>query len=163
MTFQIEASLLVWGLFWLLAFWSKGVYTNTVNKKRIMAQKYFREMGNFGQRALRHQSRWFWKYHDFRDLFLLIEKVWQVWNCSKSWCVPSYQILVFSKLIIFCCLIFEEFEKSFWIRNFKANYLSRRDQKVYSIFQNRAPRGTKVFNRFQSGSKYLSRWVYYQQ
>ena len=50
---------LVWGLFWLLAFWSKGVYTNTVNKKRIMAQKYFREMGNFGQRAPRHQSRWF--------------------------------------------------------------------------------------------------------
>ena len=28
---------------------------------------------------------------------MLIEKVWQVWNCSKSWCIPNYQISVFSK------------------------------------------------------------------
>ena len=26
------------------------------------------------------------------DFVLLIEKVWQVWNCSKSWCIPNYQI-----------------------------------------------------------------------
>ena len=36
---------------------------------------------------------------DFRvsrswDFVLLIEKVWQVWNCSKSWCIPNYQLSV---------------------------------------------------------------------
>ena len=36
-----------------------------------------------------------------------------------------------------------------------ANCLRMRDQNVYLIFQNRAPRGTKVFKRFQSGRKYL--------
>ena len=28
------------------------------------------------------------------DFVLLIENVWQVWNCSESWCIPNYQLLV---------------------------------------------------------------------
>ena len=44
----------------------------------------------------------------------------------------------------------------FWIRNFKANCLSRHDQKVYSIFQNRAPWGTTfLFKRFHDERKCL--------
>ena len=35
------------------------LFRSFLSKERIMAQKYFREMGNFGQRAPRHQSRWF--------------------------------------------------------------------------------------------------------
>ena len=39
---------------------------------------------------------------------------------------------------------FEEFEKKFLNQEFMAHCLSRRDQKVHLIFQNCAPRGTKV-------------------
>ena len=34
------------------------LFISFLSKKRIMAQKYFRKMSNFGQRAPRHQSRW---------------------------------------------------------------------------------------------------------
>ena len=35
------------------------LFISFLSTKRVMAQKYFRERGNFGQRAPRHQSRWF--------------------------------------------------------------------------------------------------------
>ena len=46
-----------------LAFWSKVVYI-ILSKERIMAQKCFREMGNFGQHALRDQLKMISRYHD---------------------------------------------------------------------------------------------------
>ena len=54
-------------------------------------------------------------------------------------------ISFFKNLSFFVVWFPKNSRKSFWIRNFKANCLSRRDQKVYSIFQNRAPWGTKAF------------------
>ena len=41
---------------------------------------------------------------------------------------------------------------SFWIRNFMASCLSKHDQMVYSIFQNRAPQGVKFFQM-------ISKWM----
>ena len=155
----------MWGLF--QKGWPFGLrfLVSLLSKERIWLKK-FSKNGQFLVYVPRDINQGDFRVSLSWDFILLVEKVRQVWNYSKSWFIPNYQISVFffkKKLIIFCCLIFEEFEKSFWIRNFKANCLSRRDQKVYSIFQNCAPRGTKVFNRFQSGRKYLSRWVYYQQ
>ena len=37
--------------------------------------------------------------------------------------------------------------------SFMANCLSRRDQNVYSIFQNHAPRGTKIFQKIPKWKK----------
>ena len=94
---------------------------------------------------------------DFRvsrswDFVLLVEKVWQIWNCSESWCIPNYQNQFFQKLVIFFVVwLSKNSRNDFWIRNFRADWLSRRDEKVYSIFQNRAPWGTKAF--YSNGSK----------
>ena len=62
----------------------------------------------------------------------------------------------FQKLIIFVAWFSKNSRNDFWIRNFKANWLSRHDQKVYSIFQNRAPWGTTfLFKRFHGEKKCL--------
>ena len=45
-----------------MVFWSKVVYIISI-QKRIMAQKYSREMINFGQHAPRHRSKMVSKYH----------------------------------------------------------------------------------------------------
>ena len=45
------------------------------------------------------------------DFVLLMEKVWPAQCCSKSWCIPNYQLSVSFKTHHFFCLIFEEFEK----------------------------------------------------
>ena len=54
--------------------------------------------------------------------------------------------------------------ESLQIKNLMANCLRRRDQMVYSIFQNRAPWGTTffLFKWFHSERKCLLRWVHYQ-
>ena len=59
MAFQLEAYLLIWGSFWKGSLFGPKLFRSFLSKERIMAQKYFREMGNFGQRVSRHQSRWF--------------------------------------------------------------------------------------------------------
>ena len=86
----------MWGLFWLLAFWSKVVYTIIVNKKGY-GLKVFSRNGQFSidvpQDINQGDFRVSWSW----DFVLLIEKVWQIWNCNRSWCIPNYQISVFSK------------------------------------------------------------------
>ena len=81
--------------------------------------------------------------------------------------LDAYQITNFSffqKLIIFVVWFSKNSRKNFWNRNFKANCLSRRHQKVYSIFSKSCPLGHQgfLFKRFQSGEECLSRWVHYQ-
>ena len=71
------------------------LFASFLSKKRIMAQKYFSEMGNFGQRAPSRQSRWSLRISwSWGLVFLVLEKVRQVWSCSKSWCVPNYPLSV---------------------------------------------------------------------
>ena len=159
MVFQVEASLLVWGLFWLFG---PKLFIPLLSTKMVMAQKCFRKMGNFRSMCPKTLIKVISGYHDFGILFCSWKRFGRFETVSKSWCIPNYQILVFSKTRRFLVAWFlKNSRKSSWIRNFKANCLSRRDQKVYSIFQNRAPRGTKVFRRFQSGRKCLLRWVHY--
>ena len=62
-------------------FWLFGpkLFIPLLSTKRVMVRKCFREMGNFGQHASRHQSKMISRYYDLGILFM--EKVWQVWNC----------------------------------------------------------------------------------
>ena len=162
MAFQVEASLLMWGFVLKgLAFWFEVARITSVQRK-IGLKSIFWEMGNFWSMCLEASIKVIAEYHNF-GIFCSLKRFgrFKIVASLDAYQITNYQFL--QKFIIFCCLIFEEFERSFWIRNFKANCLSRRDQRVYSIFQNRAPRGTEVFNGFQSGRKYLSRWIYYQQ
>ena len=125
-----------------------------------MAQKYFREMGNFGQYVLRHQSRWFQSITILGFCFAYL-KVFDRFETIAS--LDAYQITkyqFFKNLSFFVAWFSKNSRKSFWIRNFRANCLSRRDQKVYSIFQNRAPWGTIfLFKRFHGERKCLSRFL----
>ena len=90
-------------------------------------------------------------------MFLVLEKVWQVWSCSKSWYILNYQLSVPKKNSSFRLHDFRRIWESFQIRNFVASCMSRHDQKLYSIFQNRALWGTKAF--YSKGSK-VERSVY---
>ena len=58
-TFRIEAPPLMRELFWKGFAFDPKLFRSFLSKERIMAQKYFREMGNFVQRASRYQSGWF--------------------------------------------------------------------------------------------------------
>ena len=100
-----------------LAFWFKVVYIISVNKKGCGSKVFFEEWVIFDWRASRHWSRWsqcitilgfcFAHWNGLAGLH------WQVWSCSKSWCIPNYQLSVPTKIYLYVCLIFEEFEK--WV------------------------------------------------
>ena len=77
--------------------WSFGpkLFISFLSKERIMAQKYLSEIGNFGQRAPRHQSRWSQNIMILETcVFGSSKEFWQAWSCSKSWCIPNYRLSV---------------------------------------------------------------------
>ena len=98
-------------------------------------------------------------------VFLLIEKVWQVWSCSKSWCIPNYQLSVPTKIHLFVCLIFEEFE-----RVYKSEILwpiawegvIKWFIRFFKIVPLKAPHFF-LFKWFHNERKCLLRRVHYQQ
>ena len=63
-----------------------------VEQERVMAWRVPEKWAIFGQRALRHQSRWFQSITILGLVFLVIERVWQAWSYNKSWRIPNYQI-----------------------------------------------------------------------
>ena len=73
------------------------LFRSFLSKERIMAQKYFREMGNFGQHVPRHRSKMISRYHGLGILFCSWKRFGKFETVSKSWCTPNYQISVFSK------------------------------------------------------------------
>ena len=99
--------------------WAFGprLFISFLSTKRVMAQKCFRGMGNFQLTCLKALVRMISVYHDLGFCFAhwkgLANLNWQVWSCSKSWCIPNYQLSVPTKIYLFVCLIFEEFEK--WV------------------------------------------------
>ena len=71
---NLEASLLMWGLFWKGWFLVQRLFMSFLSKERIMARKYSWKIGNFGQRALRHQSKWFRSITILGLVFMVIWK-----------------------------------------------------------------------------------------
>ena len=55
-----------------------------LSRKKIWLESIPEKWAISGQYALRHQLRWFQNVTILGLLFLVIEKVWQVWSCSKS-------------------------------------------------------------------------------
>ena len=114
MAFQVEAPFLMQELFWKGYLLVKGLFMSFLSKERIMAQKCSREMDNFffGQRAPRYQSRMILKYYG------LVTCIFGYWKgvgrfeavaSLNAYQITKYQVL--QKLIIFCFLVSEEFEK----------------------------------------------------
>ena len=107
-----------------------------------------REMSNFDQRAPRHQSRTILECHSLVTCVWLMKRVFGGLGAIAS--LDVYQITKYQFLLknssFFVVWFLKNSRESFWIRNFMANCLSRRDQKVHLIFQNCAPQGTKVSN-----------------
>ena len=134
MAFHLEAYLFLWGSFWKGWLLVRGCLYHFFPED--MAQKYSRKMGNFWSTCPRHQLKMILKYHGLGTFFLVIERVLTGLKLLAS--LDAYQITkyqFFQKLVIFFVAWFSKnSRKSFWNRNFRANCLSRRDQKVYSIF-----------------------------
>ena len=117
MAFQVEVSLLVWGLF---CFWLFGpkLFIPLLSTKRVMAQKYFREMGNFRLICPKTLIKVISGYHDLGILFCSLKRFGRIETVASF---DVYQIIkyqFFQKLVIFCCLISEEFEKEFLNQEF---------------------------------------------
>ena len=95
MAFQVETSLLMWWLFLKVDLLVQSCLYHFCQQKRVIAQKCSREMGNFWSTCLKASIRVISEYHDLRDLCFWSSKgFWQVWSCSKSWCIPNYQLSV---------------------------------------------------------------------
>ena len=77
-------------------------------------------------------------------MFLIVEKVWQVWSCSKSWCIPNYQLLVSFKTHHFC-LISEEFENKFLNQKFYGQLPEQAWSNGLFDFSKSCPSGCQVF------------------
>ena len=93
-----------------------------------------------------------WVISKYRDLGIL--RFWSSMGFGRLEAIASlysYQITNYPFLSKTHHFLLPDFRRireiSFWTRSFMANCLSRRDQNVYSIFQNRAPRGTKGFQK----------------
>ena len=142
MDFQLEVSLLIWGSFWKgLAFGSR-LLVSFLLRGKIWLKSILEKWAIFGQCALRHQSRWFQSVTILELVFLAIEKVWQIWSCSKTWCIPNYQLTVFfENSSFFCCLIFEEFEKKFLNQKFYDQLLEQAWSKGSFDFSKIVPLG----------------------
>ena len=155
MAFQVEASFLSVRIVLESLPFGPRLFRSFLSKERIMAQKYFREIGNFGQHVPRHQSKMISRYRDLGILFCSWKRFGRFETASKSWCVPNYQMSVFFKNSSFLLPDFRRIRESFWIRHFKANCLSRRDQKVYSVFSKSCPSGHQSFQQIPKWKKVL--------
>ena len=91
------------------------------------------------------KSRTISRCQGLRFVFLSFKRVWQARSCSESWRISNYQISDPTKTHFFCCLIFEEFEKRFMDQKFYCLFPRQAWSMSLFDFQNRAPRGTKVF------------------
>ena len=147
-----------------------------------MARRVLEKWAIFGQRAPRHQSSWFQSITILRLVFLVIEKVWQVWICSKSWCIPNYQSWVSFKNLSFFCLIFEVISFLQKLIIFLLPDFRRIQEEVSKsgilwpiawagmikrfiwFFKNCAPSGHQglLFKWLQNEKECLSRWIYCQ-
>ena len=83
-----------------------------------MAQKCFRKMGNFRSMCSKTLIKVILGYHDLGILFCSLKRFGRFETVASlnAYQITKYQF--FQKLVIFCCLIFEEFEKEFLNQEF---------------------------------------------
>ena len=140
------------------------LFISFLSTKRVMAQKYSREISVFWSTCPKVSIKVILEYHDFRDLcFWSLKGFWQAWNCSKSWCIPNYQLSIPTKIYFFVCLTFEEFERvsklgALWPIAWTG--VIKRFIGFFKIVSLGAPH--ILFKWFQSERKCLLRWIHYQ-
>ena len=150
---QLKASFLIWELFWKGWFLVRSCSYHLCLGKN-MAQKYFREMDNFWSMCHGALIKVISKHHDLGTCVfgywkgLASLKLWQVLMHNKLPIINFLQKLI----IIFCCLIFEEFEKKFLNQELYGQ-LPEQAWSEYSFgFSKKcAPWSTKAF--YSNGSK----------
>ena len=87
------------------------LFISFLSKERIVAQKCFREMGNFGPHAPKHQENMTSRYHGLGTLFCSLKMFGRFEIVASH---DAYQIInsvSFKNSSFFCRLIFQEFEK----------------------------------------------------
>ena len=117
MAFQVEASLLIWGLFWKVDFLVQSCLYHFCLKRGLWLKSIFEKwviLVNMPQgikddfKVSRSWGLCFWSLKEFgRFKAITSLDVYQITKCQ-----------FFQKLIIFCCLIFEEFVKKFLNQEF---------------------------------------------
>ena len=132
-------------------------------QQKVMAQKCFREMGNFWSMCPEASIKVISEYHDPGILFCLFESVWQVWNYSKSWCIPNYQISVFSKNSSFFVAWFPKISREFANQESYGQLPEKAWSNGLFDFSKSCPSGHQGSQNILKGRKFLLRWVHYQQ
>ena len=145
MASQVEASLLMWGLFWKVGLLVQSCLYHFYRQKGY-GSKVFSKNGQFSiDVPPRYSSRWFQGITILGFCFARGKGLagLKLLASLDAYQITNYQFL--QKFIFSFAWFLKNSRNDFWIRNFKANCLSRRDQKVSLIFQNRAPWGTMFF------------------
>ena len=141
---------------WLLV---QGCSYQFCPKKGLWLKKCSRKMGNFWSTCPKTLIKVIPGYHDLGILFCSLKRFEAIASLD-AYQITNYQFL--QKFNFYTAWFPTNSRKSLWVRNFLACCLSRQDQKVYSIFQNRAPWGTTfLFKRFHGERKCLLGWVHY--
>ena len=89
------------------------------------------------------------EYHDLRDLcFWSLRGFWQAWSCIKSWCIPNYQLSVFSKTHHFFIAWFSKDSRKKVLNLKFYGQLPEQawSKNLFDFFQNRAPQGIWFFS-----------------
>ena len=117
MALQVEAFFLYEDCF---GFWLFGpkLFIPLLSKKRVMAQKCFRKMGNSRSMCPKTLINVISGYHDLGILFCLLKRFGKFETVASldAYQITKYQF--FQKLVLFCCLISKEFEKEFLNQEF---------------------------------------------
>ena len=128
--------------------WSFGpkLFISFLSKERIMARKCYREMDNFWSTCPKVSIKDDFKVSRSWDLHFWSSKgFWQAWSCSKSWCIPNYQLSVSFKNSSFLLPDFEEFEKKFLNREFYGQLPEQAWSNGLFDFSKSCPLGHHVF------------------
>ena len=146
MTFQVEASFLIWGPFWKGWLLVQGCLYHFCPNKRLWLKSVTKKWVIFGQHAPRHQSKMISKHRDLGTCIfghpgvLIGLKLQQVLMHTK---LPI--ISFFQKLIIFCYLIFEKFEKAFLNQEFYGQLPEHAWSRGFFDFSKSCPLGHHPF------------------
>ena len=101
MAFQVEASLLMWGLLWKGWLFGPKLFIPLLSTKRVMTQKCFREMGNFRSMCPKTLIKVISGYHDLGILFCSLKRFGRFETVASldAYQITKYQF--FQKLVIF--------------------------------------------------------------
>ena len=80
-----------------LAFWSKVVYIIPVQREDHGSKVFQWKIGNFRSMCPKTLIMVISGYHDLGILFCSWKRFGRFGTVSKSWCIPNYQISIFSK------------------------------------------------------------------